>query len=87
MVRITDDLVRWTESTTCPDSCVSVCRSVLNAMNHKGYSPAHVAGSVGVMQTLYEYGADVFLTTPNNRTPLFTAAAKVRLHTAFLSVG
>ena len=46
-------------------------------MNHKGYTPAHVAGSVSVLQALYEYGADLFLTTNTNRTPLFTSAAKV----------
>ena len=50
--------------------------SVLNAVNNKGYTPAHVAGSAEALQVLYEYGADVFLTNNANRTPLFTAAAK-----------
>lgn len=52
-------------------------RSVLNAVNYKGYTPAHVAGNVEVLQTLYEYGADLFITNNANRTALFTAAAQV----------
>lgn len=46
-------------------------------MNRKGYTPAHVAANATVLQTLYEYGANIFIANNLHRTPLFGAAAKV----------
>ncbi len=54
---------------------VLIIDSILYHRNRRGMTPAHMASSVDVLESLFECGAEMDARDNNGRTPLFFAAA------------